>query len=213
MRRFGRQFRPDARDRAYLLRPAASRRTSRYWSDNGWWGDQGRTSQCVAYAWTHWLEDGPVAQRGTPPCIKPAVLYRAALEVDEWPGEDYDGTSVRAGAKVLQARGFIASYHWAYRAVDVVNTLLEIGPVVLGVNWYQRMDTPDREGVIRVGGRLEGGHAVVANGVNTATGLVRIKNSWGRSWGRDGRCWLPITDLERLLGEDGEACLARERTL
>ena len=32
-------------------------------------------------------------------------LYHEAQKVDEWPGEDYDGTSVRAGLDILRKRG------------------------------------------------------------------------------------------------------------
>jgi hypothetical protein len=186
-------------------------RTYRYWSDRGWWGDQGATPQCVAYAWTHWLEDGPVAQPGRAPCVDPAELYRAAQRADEWEGEDYDGTSVRAGAKVLKARGYIAEYRWARTIDALVYALLEQGPVVLGVNWYAGMESPDARGIVRAAGEILGGHAIVANGVNVPRGLVRLKNSWGRAWGRSGRCWLPIDDLARLVAEEGEACLAVEK--
>ena len=32
-------------------------------------------------------------------------LYHEAQKVDEWPGEDYEGTSVRAGLDILRTRG------------------------------------------------------------------------------------------------------------
>jgi hypothetical protein len=32
-------------------------------------------------------------------------LYHEAQRIDEWPGEDYDGTSVRAGMDVLRTEG------------------------------------------------------------------------------------------------------------
>lgn len=215
-RMFGRRYAPDPRDTAYPLRtllPLASARLYRYWNDFGWWGDQGRTPQCVAYAWTHWLEDGPVPQPGVPPVVKPVVLYHEAQAVDEWPGEDYDGTSVRAGAKALTARGFLSEYRWATRVAEITMALLEVGPVVVGTNWYEGMFTPGPGGILSVTGALAGGHAYVLNGVNVTRGQVRVKNSWGRAWGLQGRAWLPFADLARLMAEDGEACLGVERGL
>lgn len=213
-RSLGRLHIPDPRDSAYPVRtllPARSGRVYRYWENDGWWGDQGWTSQCVAYAWTHWLEDGPVPQDGPAPCVDPAAIYREAQKIDEWPGEDYEGTSVRAGAKVLQALGYIREYRWAYTLEDVVAVLLELGPVVVGTAWYDSMFDPHPDETLRIRGkRPVGGHAYLLNGVNTKTERVRLKNSWGRSWGVDGHAYLRFGDLARLLREDGEACLAVE---
>ena len=36
-------------------------------------------------------------------------LYHEAQKIDEWPGEDYDGTSVRAGLDILRKRGHCES--------------------------------------------------------------------------------------------------------
>ena len=215
----GRLPAPDQRDEAYpiltLLGTATpqSPLTRRYWHAGGWWGDQGATSQCVAYGWTHWLEDGPVTHRGDPPIVDPAMLYHSAQLVDEWPGEGYDGTSVRAGAKVLQDIGWIESYHWAFDVDTIVETLLGLGPVVIGTNWYESMFEPDSEGILRIEGPLAGGHCTKLDGVSKARGMVRLKNSWGRSWGVRGFGWLPFEALERLISEDGEACIAIERAV
>ena len=208
----GRIHAPDERDSKYtikqLLKPS-SLRLYRYWNDNGWWGDQGNTPQCVAFAWTHWVEDGPVTHPGKAPIVVPSELYTAAQRIDEWPGENYDGTSVRAGAKVLQSLGRISAYHWAWDATTLVDAVLNLGPVVVGTNWYSGMFYPVND-VIHATGVIAGGHAYVINGVNLKKGLVRVKNSWGREWGGDGRVWMEIETLEKLIGEDGEACLATE---
>ncbi len=210
----GRLHAPDPRDANYPMRamlPAeASTRTYRYWNASGWWGNQGDTPQCVAYAWTHWLEDGPVGQGGQAPVVQPSILYAEAQKVDEWPGEDYDGTSVRGGAKAVKARGFISSYAWAGLFSDIREALLEVGPVVVGVNWYDAMFEPDEAGLIHIGGEVAGGHAFVLDGISVPHKLIRMKNSWGRAWGNNGFAYLTFPDVERLLHEDGEAALAVE---
>jgi hypothetical protein len=212
---FGRRFAPDERDRPYALAtlvaqaPEPTRRW-RYWNANGWWGDQGGAPHCVGYAWAHWLEDGPVTHRGPAPVADPARLYRMAQCIDEWPGEDYAGTSVRAGAKVLHAEGFIEAYLWAFDAATVIDALLTVGPVVVGTDWYGGMSDPEPDGRLRPDGPLQGGHAYLLDGVNLDTGRVRVKNSWGRDWGRRGFGWLDLDDLDRLIAAQGEACLAVE---
>lgn len=211
----GRLHSPDNRDEKHTIRKLItsqqpqSLRLFRYWYDNGWWGDQKQTPQCVAYAWCHWLEDGPVTQPGTLAKIAPAELYHDAQLVDEWPGENYEGTSVRAGAKILKSKGLISSYNWAWDITTAIEALLNYGPIVVGTNWYSGMFTPIND-FIKPTGVLAGGHAYVINGVNLKRGVLRIKNSWGKDWGEDGRVWMQIEDFEKLLNEDGEVCLATE---
>lgn len=210
----GRLRAPDARDKRYQLAdivPRQSARTARYWWANGWWGDQGYYPHCVGYAWTHWIEDGPVTHKGPAPAVDPVNVYTLAQLNDEWPGQDYDGTSVRAGVKVLQALGYISAYRWAWDIDTLIMTLLTTGPVVAGTDWYEGMMHPGaRNGRIHAIGDLLGGHAYLINGVNTKSKLFRIKNSWGRTWGANGHAFIPFRDMEKLIAREGEICLAIE---
>lgn len=210
----GREFAPDIRDRNYLIKDKLTIRPStlkvRYWQDNEWWGDQGNTPQCVGYSWAHWIEDGPITHGGIAPIVHPTLIYREAQKIDEWPGENYDGTSVRAGAKYLQQTGRIKSYLWAYDLNTLINTVLNVGPVVVGTYWYLRMFYPDRNGLIRIGGPIVGGHAYVINGVDVNKKLFRIKNSWGRRWGANGSAYISFNDMNTLIKMGGEICLATE---
>lgn len=207
----GRLAAKDARDAGYPMRAALSVPTGRlyrYWNDTAWFGDQGATPACVGFAWAHWLTDGPVTHKGTP---DPLFIYQAAQKRDEWPGEDYAGTSVRAGAKVLKEAGSLKEYRWAANIEDVVQAVLELGPVVVGTNWYSAMFTPVYGDRIAPTGSVAGGHAYLLNGINLKRGLFRLKNSWGRDWAGDGRAMISVEDMERLLFlEDGEACIGVE---
>ncbi len=210
----GRRIAPDPRDASYAMAavlPQRSARPYRYWWTGGAWLDQGAYSTCVGHAWAHWTEDGPVTHPGT---IDPVAIYREAAQVDEWPENDagdlHFGTSVRAGAQVLQARGLISEYRWGWNVDDVVTAVLEVGPVVMGTWRTDAMMQPDAEGIVYYTGRPLGGHAYLINGVDTRRGLARAKNSWGRGWGRNGAFSIPLEDLDRLIREDGEAVLALE---
>ena len=211
----GRIHIPDNRDNKYLIENKLTLRpsllTSKNWNDNTWWGDQGQTPMCVGYAWAHWIEDGPITHKSrTRPIVSPTLIYKESQKLDEWVGENYDGTSVRGGAKYLKKTGKISSYLWTFDLNVMINTVLTVGPVVVGTNWYNTMFYPDRNGLLRVGGRVAGGHAYEINGVDTVRQLFRIKNSWGRTWGQQGHAYISFSDMRRLINENGEVCLAVE---
>jgi hypothetical protein len=168
----------------------------------------------------HYIEDGPITHfyeanddQIEKPLFKTASVYHEAQKVDRWPGENYEGTSVRAGAKILQQKGVIDEYRWAWDIQTVIKALLYAGPVVVGTWWYSDMFYPDSDGIIEVGGSRAGGHAYLLNGINLDKGLIRLKNSWGRSWGHNGYAYISIDDMERLIRENGEACIALEQKL
>lgn len=224
----GRLYIPDERDARFPMSSvlAATERLPdeareavdrgwRYWNQQGWWGDQGDTPRCVVYAWGHYVEDGPVTHKATPhgegPPFDLTEAYGWAQRNDQWPGEGYDGTSVRAGAQYLRQLGHVGSFVWARDMDDLVRALLTEGPVVIGTWWYREMFDPDEDGFLTVGGPRDGGHAYLLNGVNVGEGKVRVKNSWGQGWGDGGNAWMRLDDVDRLVfAEAGEACLAVE---
>jgi hypothetical protein len=173
--------------------------------------DQGALPHCVSYAWHHFLISAPVtSQAESYSSDQLTAFYRECQENDEWDGSDYQGTSVRAGAKVLQSRGIIGEYRWALNAAEARAFLLSRGPVIVGTNWYDGMFDPGPDGFIKPTGPIVGGHAYQLIGYSVARDAVRIANSWGADWGQTGRCWLSFSDLDRLIREDGEACSAME---
>src|ERR1043165_4716514 len=66
--------------------------------------DQGETYECTAYSAEHLLLSGPVKNKMY---LTPNQLYKLNQLNDEFPGENYNGSSVRAAMKVLQAAGLI----------------------------------------------------------------------------------------------------------
>ena len=165
--------------------------------------DQRDTPHCVGFAWAAWLAASPVRQRP----IGGDGIYRLAQHFDEWQGVDYDGTSVRGGAKALALSGHITEYRWAFDVDSVVNHILRSGPVVLGTNWYRGMNDA---GDMQPTGSLLGGHAYLAYRANVKTNQIGIRNSWGADFGTNGNGVMSLDTLERLLAENGEACTALE---
>jgi len=117
---------------------------------------------------------------------------------------------VRAAFQVLKRRGLVISYHWAFKLEDVIETVLHRGPVVMGTSWYEGMSQPGPDHRLHIEGDLQGGHAWTINGVNVPERTFRMKNSWGREWGHRGFGYIGFDEIEQLLDDQGEACLAIE---
>lgn len=220
----------DPRSREYPVRTAIPPLIERKppwrgvsWSTSRQPLDQGSEGACVGFGWTAEAMAGPVRIRPDRPTDFALAVYREAQLVDEWPGENYDGTSVLAGAKVMQKHGYIEAYRWAFSIRDVVDALLYLGPVVIGIPWFESMYETRPSGLVEVGGRMVGGHCITLTGYYRSKWLrgegflnrmelVRWRNSWGSSYGRNGNGWIRVGDLEGLLEQQGEACVPMGRS-
>jgi hypothetical protein len=207
--RLGRLHAPDALDRRFPMRAALADVPGELRSYT--WNcyarlDQGNEGSCVGHGVAHELAARPVV---VPKVTHPMAvsIYRAAQQIDEWPGDDYEGTSVRAGMKVAQQRGHYAEYRWADHEPDIAVAVAWRGPVVMGTNWYQAMFTPDADGFLRPDGTVAGGHCWLLIGLSLRRDAYRMLNSWGPMWGDNGCAWIARSSVARLLSEDGEGVL------
>ncbi len=203
----GRRYSADPRDLQHRLEPKRA-----VGIDTRMWFkppvlDQGATSECVGHATRSYLSAGPCTNKGGPDQHE---IYREARKVDEWPGENYDGTSVRGAMKVLKTAGLVSEYRWATSVDDVLNHVLTTGPIIMGTEWFYGMLDTDRKGFVEPTGSSVGGHAWLIVGANRSKGL-QAQNSWGKTWGTiGGRFWLTFDHLAPLLAQDGEAAVAVE---
>lgn len=194
LRQLQRELAPKPRNSPYHLGPVL---------------DQGSTNMCVGYSCRARLAAAPIMVRSG---IDPQNIYHEAQKVDEWPGEDYEGTSVRAGFKVLQAKGYFKSYVWCNSMAQVEQFILGgFGTVVFGTNWYTGMFEPDSTGLIKVTGQIEGGHAYHIVWCDKVNRIAWGQQSWGDEWGAHfkgvkgkGFFQLSYDDGDRLIAEDGE---------
>jgi len=139
-------------------------------------------------------------------------LYWQAQGVDRAEGRYFDeGATLLAGAKAVQRMGRIQGYRWAFGLDEVIQTLGYLGPVVLGIPWYESMyEAPD--GVVSVDGQVAGGHCILARAISLSRQAVMLRNSWGPDWGIGGDAWVTFADLDKLLRDQGEACIPQGRT-
>ena len=224
--RLGRLFEQDPKSRQYdvadLLTAPLKGKT---------WGctiylDQLNTSACTGNARIYDLAASPSPLRqanGLPFTEDNAqALYHLAQKYDEWPGEDYEGSSVLGACKAAQHMGFIGAYRWAFNIDDMCRALAEIGPVIVGTDWRGDMFAPDPWGVISPTGSIEGGHSYIIRGiivgeeykaslvggmahVRKGIPLFRARNSWGQTWGVNrGEFLIWADDYERSLMPGGD---------
>ena len=184
--------------------------------------DQGAEGACVGFAWTGELLAEPEAPK-TQPSFEYAnslaiSFYNEAKRIDEWPGENYEGTSVLAGAKIMQKAGFIGEYRWCFGIDDVRDAVISEGPVVIGIPWFDGMYETLPGGLVRLSGQPTGGHAILLTGYhpgmrfgNVREEVFRWRNSWGSDYGVGGSGWIKAKDLTKLLAQNAEACVPMQR--
>lgn len=222
----GRLAAPDPRDKNHPLRSATEpppRLVSTFWPFVAPHIFQGNHPRCVGYGWTNWLTSAPMVHRalglGMTPNQYAISVYDRAQRVDEWPGEDYEGTSVRAGAKVIFADGRIeGGYKWGATAAQARDHIIGYGPGVAGFNWYERMFVPDADGFLLPEGEIAGGHAFLVLGFSVERNAFRILNQWQErdkkgnigEWGEKNRAWIRFDHFDQLMHEDGEFCAGIE---
>jgi hypothetical protein len=179
--------------------------------------DQGAEGACVGFGWTGEALASPIrvnlqrvkADVPRTPDSFARWVYRSAQEIDEWPGKDYEGTSVLAGAKVMNGVGLLKEYRWAFNIEEVTQAVCRRGPVVIGIPWYSGMyDAP--AGILTPSGYLVGGHCLLVVGYRVGhfngEDAFILQNSWGPDWGINGLAYIRKSDLANLLLDMGEAC-------
>lgn len=181
--------------------------------------NQGREGACVPHGFTHEALARPVVVDFKAKGLRlpdgfhhdaqqfAFDLYEWCRRNDEWPGENYDGTSVAAGAKGMKMLGLIPEYRWASNVNDALTAIGWHGPAVLGCDWWSGMFDPDAKGFLHMTGAIEGGHCILVNGVDLKRRAIRLHNSWGPDWGQGGEALLSLDDFGALIQAGAEVCV------
>ena len=187
--------------------------------------DQGKLGSCTGNAGTGALGTQPfydAVGKKVLPSPKDALeaegfavkLYEDATVVDGYPGTyppDDTGSSGLAICKVLKSRGTIKGYRYARSAHGFLQ-LLQRGPVLQGMPWYNAFFNPNGQAFIDADANwassgLAGGHEVEAVGVEVDTkdvfnSVITYANSWDTTWGDAGRFRMRLRTYEQLHSVD-----------
>lgn len=226
--RLGRNMWLDARSLAYMVENDVHE-MGKSLADQSWERvlvvlDQGQLGSCTGNAGTGALGTRPFfdsvgdvlpSTSDAAEAEKFAVqLYSDATVADGYPGTyppDDTGSSGLAICKVLKNRGTIKGYRFARSAYGFLR-LLQNGPVLQGMPWYEAFFQPDKDGFIDAdphwaSSGVAGGHEVEAVGVeldssDAFNSVITYVNSWGTSWGDSGRFRMRLRTYEQLTGID-----------
>ncbi|SIS98153.1 C1 family peptidase [Insolitispirillum peregrinum] len=180
--------------------------------------DQGRDGACTGFALAAVInlllaERARLADEDGCETVSPWMLYDMARRHDEWPGEDYDGSSLRgalrgwynngacrfslwpqpqSGVSVEQAKdarsvALGAYYRLRANLSDFHAALNECQTILVSAAVHDGWETPEVHGeraVIAAGQTQLGYHAFAVVGYD-ADGFW-VQNSWGQEWGKGG---------------------------
>jgi hypothetical protein len=178
--------------------------------------NQGKEGACVGFGVTNELRFNPVPIMGLDERFAREQIYWPAQHIDDWEGGSYsganpfyEGTSVRAGLEAAQELGYVGEYRAANNEYEMA-LAMTLGPVIIGVDWYEGMFRPDKRGYIKPTGAKMGGHCCLVIGLKvtrgpSGSGYYTIYNSWGPTWGDKGTAKIRRVDMARLLDDGGDA--------
>jgi hypothetical protein len=139
-------------------------------------------------------------------------IYSEATSKDPFQGQypptdtGSDGLTV---CKVLQSRGYITSYEWAFGFQHGLSVISQYA-MMQGTEWTNAMFHPEADGRVHPEGSVAGGHEYVWVGVEIVSKLDSTQNrswflnSWGNSFGVNGYFYMTWPDHEALLARNGD---------
>lgn len=173
--------------------------------------DQGSEGACVGFAGAHCYGAEPLWQYITVKLAR--MFYKGAQKSDEWPGENYEGTSVNGLMKFLKLKGWVAEYRWINTLDELKRTLCFYGPVISGSVWKEGCFYPDAHGFINFEGKTEGGHAICICGIDVEEEYFLIQQSWGLDHGTKGQVKMRFVDMGQLIGTRPQICYPQKRAI
>jgi hypothetical protein len=214
---YGRHVQHDPRSRNFAhLPPEKLVPKTVLWAHHAPILDQGEVGSCTGNALAQCLNAdyfNPTLKKvnkGQPLLEHDAVtFYSLATRLDDQPGAykpTDTGSSGLAVAKAGKQLGFLHSYRHAFSFTAFLSAL-QIQPVIVGTAFYEGMEDPAKDGLVKPSGQVVGGHEYAAIGADYAKQRVTFLNSWSKTWGVNGRFLMAFEDFHGLLADQGDVTI------
>ena len=187
-------------------------------------GDTGPEGTTVGFALAYAIQSAAAAkgQRGLE--ASPRGIYVLAKKYDEFPGEDYEGTSLLGALQGAKDIGVYSASDWPYsskalprssakpvlklrgfkqaKSISQILDALRAGSVVAAsIQVTSDFDTPGKDGrvTIKLPLRELGAKTIAIVGYDASAAEFKFANDWGTSWGAQGFGIIKDTDLSKVL--------------
>jgi hypothetical protein len=199
----GRLYKPDYRDRRYMLTGArltslrktlakageVARRTApvikprvRPWNYPRPLRSQGYTSRCVVFAGFHVKQAAPIVQRLDWADSYLTRIYDLARARDGFP-MPHEGTTARAVCDVMISEGHFKEYLHLDSSEAVQETLATVSPLMHGSIWLPGMYDIDAKGYVQPTGEWDGsGHETTCLWYFPKPKTKNTRAKWGNSY-------------------------------
>jgi len=168
--------------------------------------DQKEYNHCCGFSAANWGINSPI---NTPFTNEDGHrFYYECKEIEGEPKKE-NGAYLRSVGKVLKNNKHTEAYAFAYDIDTIKHWLLYKGPIIVGTIWTEGMFTPDENNIAHPTGAILGGHAYLLNEWRIDN-YIGIQNSWGASWGVNGKAYISQEDFENIFANGGEALAAVE---
>lgn len=182
--------------------------------------NQGDIGSCTGNAECGLLMTEPFFVQGRNLTEDDAVsLYSLATHIDPVDGESYPpddtGSSGLDICKAAVEKQYITSYHHSFSFLHTRQYLGSVGPLIIGINWYDSFDTPNSSGVLSLpsSASVRGGHEIEIAGIDNEKQQIQAWQSWGEDWGDGGKMYFPFSVFEQLMDEDGDVTASVTATI
>ena len=112
--------------------------------------NQGKEGACVGFGCVNELRFNPVPVDDLDAKFAREKVYWPAQKIDPWAGgaypgasPRYEGTSLRAGLKIVSKLGYVGEYRWAKNEAEMA-LAISAGPIIAATDWYERMSKPNK---------------------------------------------------------------------